>query len=479
MVRRSPWHCTAGREAGERHVPPGADRSHPGARGSRAVTSRHDKPRLCVVLRTLGDLRRVAGFDLGCEGRQNPTKGHPRAIQLKVTTLYLCYFGLREPLVQMQVLPYLRELACAGIGVRLLTFEPRQWTRDEFGRIRGQLQADGIAWHMLHYHKRPSWLATAWDIAVGISMTAVLAVRHNVQILHARSHVPLLMALGARALTRRKVVFDLRGLMAEEYADAGVWRESSLSFRAVKVVERLGLRRADEVVVLTERFRLWLLEAGLVPSGNITVIPCCTPVPSGDGASRFPVAGRLEVVYAGSVTGLYLLEEMGRFVLALQTLRPGAFLRVLTLAPATDASERLIHAGLSSDDFWVGAAPPDNVKAYLQVASGGISFRKGTFSQIAASPTKVAEYLAAGLPVVTNAGIGDLDALLAKDGVGVTVADFRWETLLRAARQFDDLMRTPGLVNRCRDSARRHYDLSRIGGARYRAVYARLGRQLP
>jgi hypothetical protein len=416
-------------------------------------------------------------IDLLCKGRQNPTREDPRALQPKVTTLYLCYFGLREPLVQTQVLPYLRELAGAGIDVHLLTFEPRPWTRDDSVAIRGQLQTDGIAWHMLRYHKRPSWLATAWDIALGIAMTAVLAVRHKVQILHARSHIPLLMALGARALTRRKVLFDLRGLMAEEYADAGIWRESSLSFRAVKAVERLGLRRADEVVVLTERFRLWLLDAGLAPSGQITVIPCCTPVPTDDGA-RLPAPERLEVVYAGSVTGLYLLEEMGRFVLALQMFRPRAFLRVLTLAPAVDASERLRHTGLSPDDFWVGAAPPGRVKTYLQGASGGISFCKGTFSQMAASPTKVGEYLAAGLPVVTNVGIGDLDAMLARDGVGVAVADFRWETLMKAARQFDDLMQTPGLANRCRESARRHYDLSRIGGARYRAVYARLGGQL-
>jgi hypothetical protein len=47
-----------------------------------------------------------------------------------VKTLYICYFGLREPLVQTQVLPYLRELARGGVGVSLLTFEPdmrRAW----------------------------------------------------------------------------------------------------------------------------------------------------------------------------------------------------------------------------------------------------------------------------------------------------------------------------------------------------------------
>ena len=39
-------------------------------------------------------------------------------------TLYLCYLGLREPLVQSQVLPYLREIRRGGVAVRLVTFEP-------------------------------------------------------------------------------------------------------------------------------------------------------------------------------------------------------------------------------------------------------------------------------------------------------------------------------------------------------------------
>lgn len=386
----------------------------------------------------------------------------------------MCYFGLREPLVQTQVLPYLRELVGGGVTVHLLTFEPLVWIQDERTLVQSKLQAEGISWHALRYHKRPSWLATTWDIAVGISMTAALVVKHNIEIVHARSHVPLVMALGARAITGRKLVFDLRGLMAEEYADAGIWREGSLPFLAVKAAERFGLRSADEVVVLTERFRSWLVNAGLARAERITVIPCCTPIPLTDGQPAAPARECLEVVYAGSVGGLYLLEQMGRFVLALQTLRRGVFFRVLTRADAADVSARLIRSGLAPGDFRVGATQPEDVGAQLRGVSGGLSFRKGTSSQIAASPTKVAEYLAAGLPVVTNAGIGDLDALLASERVGVSIPDFRWETLLAGARQFDDLLRAPDLANRCRETARRHYDLSSIGGARYRAVYARL-----
>ncbi len=50
-------------------------------------------------------------------------------------TLYLCYFGLREPLVQTQVLPYLREIKkIDDLKVSLLTFEPdfkEKWTAEQ------------------------------------------------------------------------------------------------------------------------------------------------------------------------------------------------------------------------------------------------------------------------------------------------------------------------------------------------------------
>jgi hypothetical protein len=74
-------------------------------------------------------------------------------------TLYICYFGLREPLVQTQVLPYLRELARGGVGVSLLTFEPDMrsaWDETATNDARASLEADRIDWHALAYHKRPS-----------------------------------------------------------------------------------------------------------------------------------------------------------------------------------------------------------------------------------------------------------------------------------------------------------------------------------
>ena len=93
-----------------------------------------------------------------------------------VRTLYLCYFGLREPLVQTQVLPYLRQLSLAGIKVHLLTFEPglteNSGGEAELDNQRKKLLTEGIKWFSLPYHKSPSLPATAFDIFAGARFAA-------------------------------------------------------------------------------------------------------------------------------------------------------------------------------------------------------------------------------------------------------------------------------------------------------------------
>jgi glycosyltransferase involved in cell wall biosynthesis len=412
-------------------------------------------------------------------------------------TLYICYFGLREPLVRTQVLPYLRELARGGLQVSLLTFEPdmrREWNEGSTREARAALDADGIEWHALPYHKSPSAPATVFDILAGAWKAARLVRGRGIDVLHARAHVPMAMALLARRLAPCRTVFDVRGLMAEEYADAGVWREGSSVYRAVKWLERAGLRRADQVVVLTERMRAWLSKSGLARAEKVTVIPCCVGLSrfAGVGAkndesiaerneveeNRADSDGRFEVVYAGAATGLYLLEEMARFFLAVRELRPHAFFRVLTRSNAGHVSEVLKRVGLSGEEFRVGPVEPSEVPAYLKRARLGLSFRKPTFSQIAASPTKIPEYLAAGLPAVSNAGIGDTDELLERERVGVVVRGFTREEFAEAAARAVSLAEDASARVRCMEAARQHFDLATVGGARYLSVYRRIESEL-
>jgi glycosyltransferase involved in cell wall biosynthesis len=409
---------------------------------------------------------------------------------MSISTLYLCYFGLREPLVQTQVVPYLRQLAAANIKVNLLTFEPRLselWSKDELADEREKLALENIRWVCLPYHKRPTLPATLYDVMAGARFAARMVRREGINVLHARAHVPMAMALLARRRVQCKLVFDIRGLMAEEYVDGGVWAENSPPFRAVKMIERAGLRKADEIVVLTRRMRDWLVENKLKKAERIEVIPCCVDFdrfeqeaithaaqPGIEENVETISADRFEIVYAGSLTGLYLVEEMGRFFMAVKARRPNAFLRVLSVSSPEEGGAALKRAGLEAKDFWIGAAHPAEVPAYLKRARLGISFRKPTFAQIAASPTKIPEYLAAGLPVVCNAGIGDMDELVERERVGVVLRSFDEQSYGAAAQEALTLVEDEHVRARSRQVAHQYFDLNTVGGRGYVNVYQRL-----
>src|SRR5436190_10617203 len=154
----------------------------------------------------------------------------------RVHTLYVCYFGLREPLVQTQVLPYLRQLQSDSVQVSLLTFEPRfneTWTADEITKQRAALAREGISWHFRKYHKWPSLAATIYDMVAGAFTILGIMRREGASILHARNHVPAVMGAIARKFSRAQTVFDIRGFMPEEYTDAGVWPENGYFFRGL------------------------------------------------------------------------------------------------------------------------------------------------------------------------------------------------------------------------------------------------------
>ena len=163
--------------------------------------------------------------------------------------LYICYFGVRQPLVQTQVLPYLRELLKDGHKITLLTFEPSEGEGEtggqgeretEFAAIREKLAAEGIEWHCLPYHKWPSAIETAYDIFRGAWFIRRMIGKEKIDILHGRVHVPTLMGAIARKFSRRKpkLLFDIRGFFPEEYTDAGIWPEDGILYRSVKRIEK-------------------------------------------------------------------------------------------------------------------------------------------------------------------------------------------------------------------------------------------------
>lgn len=390
--------------------------------------------------------------------------------------LYLCYFGLREPLVQAQVLPYLRQLVRGGVEMSLLTFESDPegaWAAEWGERLRGE----GIDWHRLRYHKRPTLPATLFDIVAGAWRARAIVRRRGIGLLHARSHVGAAIGALTKALTGTRLLFDIRGLLPEEYVDSGNWRKRGLLFRLTKMAERWLFRSSDGFVVLTNRAREWLFPDG-AGGKPVEVIPCCLSaartVPRGDRdavRTELGVAGRVVFVYIGALGGYYLMHEMAELLAVARQKDPRVFALVLTQSPAAPMVDELARAGFGAGDYRVMRADPQDVPRFLEAADVALCILRSSIARVATSPTKFAEYLAAGLPVLSGAGVGDMDAHIAAERVGVVLRSFDRPAYIEALRELETLRRDPELAERCRHTARTHYDLESIAGVRYRRLY--------
>jgi glycosyltransferase involved in cell wall biosynthesis len=401
--------------------------------------------------------------------------------------LYISYNGMLEPLGQSQVIPYLRELSKLGVRFTLLSFErDAAFTPDGAvlrEELRRQLSSEGIEWHYLRYHRTPSLPATIYDVVNGVRYARKVVLRNRIEMVHARSHIAATIAMALKKRSPLKMIFDVRGLMAEEYVDANHWREGGIPYRLTKTMERRALQAADGVVTLTEK--VWPVIKdweGLRDREVIhEVVPCCADLElfcfSEDGRlqakERLNLRDRFVLVYSGSVGGWYLADKMADFFVELTRMRPNSHFLWLTGGPKSLIQNLMSERGLNADQFTVCAARPLDVPMFLSAADVGIAFYKPALSRLATSPVKLAEYLACGLPVVINAGVGDSDTLISTEGVGAVVRRFD-ETEYREVLSTIVAMLGVEARQRSRKVAEQFFDVRRVGVERYARLYEEL-----
>lgn len=380
--------------------------------------------------------------------------------------LYISPNAVGTALVRSQVLSYLRVLRERGFQIDLITFEQGyEFPEGDFPKH---------LWHPVERRPGHHLFAKAIDVARGLVAALRIVRDRRVGLVHARSYLPAGIAWAVWRLTGVPFLFDMRGFLGEEYVEGGVWTEQGLRYRILRHVERLLLRDAEQVVVLTEaaalRLRTEPRYAALVGSG-IAVIPCAVDL------DRFrPVSSRSNppvLVYSGSLGMWYLLDEMLRLYVYARELHPGLRLRILNRGEHHLIHEALGRFGLSSGAIEIRAAAYEEMPGLLAQASVGIALLKQVSSKSGSSPIKVAEYLACGLPVLINSGLGDVAGLVRSWGAGHVLPTYSEVDMHAAAREVVRLLDDSAAREAARRLAENSFDLRQAAG-QYEKLYARV-----
>lgn len=409
-------------------------------------------------------------------------------MQDKVNVLYISYNGLLEPILPSQAVPYLAGLALRGYRITLLTFEKRdkirRLGRDGVGRMEERLKSEGIEWRHLIYHKWPRLTATLYDLFIGSVFCLYLILSRRIRIVHVRGVTPGSMMLLVARIVDVKILFDMRGLLAEEIAAGGGWKKDDAAFRLVKLAEKNLLRRADAVSVLTRKHLELNRGLDILKDRNIPmdVVPCCVDLKrfSYDAARAAAFKKELSLdrafvlMYQGKIGTFYFMDEMVDFFKVVSCVHPDSVLLMVTNDPVDGVMRRAASNGIGSDRIRsVRGVWFDDMPRYLEAADAGIFFIN-PLNKLGSSPIKMGEFLASGVPVIINPGIGDTEELVRDNRVGVVVKDFTKRSYESA---FGELLRLKGegdaLRARCRETAGRYLSLE-DGIDRYALLYGKL-----
>lgn len=225
----------------------------------------------------------------------------------------------------------------------------------------------------------------------------------------------------------KKVCFDGRGAYAAEWEEYRIINDDAL-IAQFRPLENEAVNKSDFRLAVSQVLVDHWRERYAYQGDAHVVIPCTLgsefrfEEPDDREATRRELGYAPEdvvLVYSGSTAGWQsfgLLEELLAGILSRQP-----EVKVLFLS-REDANNRMLMECFPGR-VQVKWLDPAQVQRTLRACDHGILVREGTITNRVASPTKFAEYLSAGLPVIISEGLGDFSALVKEEGSGVVVGN--------------------------------------------------------
>jgi glycosyltransferase involved in cell wall biosynthesis len=382
---------------------------------------------------------------------------------LKKKILYITYDGLTDPLGQSQILPYLGGLSKLGYEFTILSFEKKQRYAKLQKTIRQITSEAGINWIPLWFTSRPPVISKMWDRIQMKRKAEALYREHRFDMVHCRGYISAEAGLYLKRKYGCKFFFDMRGFWADEKKDGGAWPQNNPLFRRVyrhyKKEESQFIQEASCIISLTHAGKREIVKWPSYDSATpLNVIPCCADMnvftlrqngEREEGRKALKLHNdELIISYLGSIGSWYMLDEMLELFSVIKAKYPKSRFLFITHSDPQRILSSLAKYKLKPSDLVITEATRLEVPLYVKASDVTISFIQAVYSKISSSPTKLAEVLAMGIPVIVNEGVGDVKETVEQSGGGIVINKFDRATYQMIADQLPQLINIKGAVVR-------------------------------
>ena len=362
------------------------------------------------------------------------------------SVVYVSHDSLTEGIGMSQIRPLVKGLAGLGWNVTLISMEKKPPNL----AIQMELKKAGVAWVALEFGKRGA-------LHGFFRVFRLMRNLPNADVYHCRGD---LASLSVLLCMKRNFLWDVRGLWGDQKLIIGSARDSNFMRSIFLTIEKLSARRASAVTTLAYAL-LPILEkrTGKLPKRK-AVVPTCVDLELFSFHPTLP--HRRTLLLSGVFNDYYDIEEMKNVITLLKTRLD---LKVIWCR-GHEADRKVL--GIGEDEVHSKSQsemPQEIVKSSIGIA---ICKQSGGVSLAGVMPTKVAEFLATGRPVIVSSGMGDLDQIFLENNIGVVIdPSFDYSSL---CEKVEALLDDPELPNRCRKVAEEFFDMKKAIN-KYKSLY--------
>lgn len=340
---------------------------------------------------------------------------------------YLTLDSVSNPIVRSQVIEYLTYLS-DEFKITLVSFEGKKDSY-AFELVDSILSKHNISWHRIPYSNKFNFISIGWSLFVAPFKIYPLIKRSNTKLIHARSMLPAAIALLMSLFIKCKVIYDIRGFWVDEKADINRIKKNGIFYKILSKLDKIVYKKSDAVVTVAKRSVDLILKNYAIPICKVNVITNTV------NTSTFPLLtadDRTEIrksmgfaetdivfIHAGALRGYYDFSLELKLFTRLLCLNPAFKFVILSKEDKEWIKTKFIQNNISPDCYRIVESDFSKVHRFLNAADYSLFLIIPTYSKISAFPVKFAESIATFLPVISNAGVGDVEDYFAQFNVGL------------------------------------------------------------
>ena len=386
--------------------------------------------------------------------------------------LYISIDGIMEPLGYSQVFKYLEGFS-QNYSVNLISFE-KKTDLANLNRLNIMIKKcnnHDISWYRLKY--RSGFLGKLTNIGSCILVPIYIFLTKKIYLIHLRGPMSGSVIPFLKPFFRFKLIFDMRGFWADEKHDRLGWSKKSLKYKFFKHLESYLLQISDQIITLTNSSKNIITKKFNVSSASIEVIPTCVDFNEFKRVETISTHNPIIIGYLGSVDTAYDFPKFCFLISQMQGHRDQMItLKVLTNQSYHHVLQLIPRQLLPKIELEVKFVERENLSKEISSFSLLGFYLNENFSIHASMPTKIAETLACGIPIVCNGFNQDIKNIIGEHEVGL-IYNFSDELTAEQLNRLIYLIQDPDTAPRCLRVAEEYFSLEK-GTSAYSNLYSKL-----